>query len=147
MLVQDALVPNPLVVTPDTTVLDFCKQVLASNQTTACVVAGDDHKLLGMVSVHDVFQRILPAYLGKKDNLASVIHEGYFEERFDELRRTPVSDLMSKDIHVLAPHDSVIKAISLFSSATHKTAPVVRDGKFIGTITRRSVLQKVTESA
>lgn len=147
MLVQEALVPNPLVVAPDTTVLDFCKAVLASDQTTACVVEGPERKLLGMVSVHDVFQRILPHYVGMKDRLASVIHAGYFEERFDELRRTPVSDLMNADIHVLAPDDSVIKAISLFSSARHKTAPVVVDGKFVGTITRRSVLRKVTETA
>ena len=145
MFVREALLSDPLIVAPDTTVLDFCERVLHSNQTTA-VVIDDRRKLLGMLSVHDVFARIVPHYVDMESKLADVIHEGYFEEKFDAAKRTSVAALMVTDVHVLSPDDSVIKAIALFSSANHKTAPVVENGEFVGTITRRSVLRAVTDA-
>ena len=144
MFVKDVLVPNPLIVGPETSVQEFCMKVLDSNQTTAVVVA-EDGRMLGMVSVHDVFDRIVPHYVDLKGHLAEVVRDDYFDEKFDEMRHVAVRDLMNEDIHTLAPEDSVLKAIALFSSAHHKTAPIVdAAGKFLGTITRRSVLSRVT---
>ena len=145
MLVREALLPNPLVVSPQTTVLEFCRNVLDSNQTTAAVI--DSGQLCGMVSVSHVFKKILPHYVDMASKLADVIREGYFEEKFNELQHTPVEDIMERRSKEMRPDDSVIKAIALLSSAEYKTLPVVENGKFVGTITRRSVLRQVTRSA
>ena len=48
---------------------------------------------------------------------------------------------MERNAKTLAPDDSVIKAVALFSTDKYKTAPVVENGVFVGTITRRSVLE------
>lgn len=142
MLVRDALVPDPLVVGPSTSVVVFCRLVLESNQTTA-IVLDDDRNLLGLVSVHDVFQRIVPHYVGLVRKLASIMREGYFEEKFAALAQVSVDELMVESRNELAPTDSLIKAVALFAAERHKTVPVVEDGKWIGTITRRSVLRTV----
>lgn len=145
MLVKAALLPNPLVVTPKTTVLEFCHNVLDSNQTTAAVIDGE--KLCGMVSVLHVFRKILPHYVDMDSKLADVIREGYFEEKFAQLKQIPVETIMERNTRTLDPNDSVIKAIALFSTAEYKTLPVIDKGKFVGTITRRSVLRQVTLAA
>lgn len=146
MLVRVALLPNPLLASPETTVLEFCHNVLASNQTTAAVIDSES-RWCGMISLTHVFRKILPHYVDMDWKLADVIHEGYFEEKFTELQHTPVADLMERDTQTLKPDDSVIKAITLLSTAAYKTLAVVEDGKFVGTITRRSVLRQVTQSA
>jgi CBS domain-containing protein len=145
MLVRAALLPNPLIVSPETTVLEFCHNVLDSNQTSAAVI-DETHELCGMISLTHVFRKILPHYVNMDSKLADVIHEGYFEERFDELQHTRVADLMERNTKTLRPDDSVMQAISLLSTAAYKTLPVVENGKFVGTVTRRSVLRQVTRS-
>lgn len=143
MLVRDAMLPNPLLVSPTTTILDFVNRVLDSNQTAA-VVIDDKGALCGLVSVHDVFQAILPHYVSMEDRLAAVIHEGYFEERATAFKSMTVADLMVTEVDCISPDDAVIKAVGLFVRTKRKTLPVIKDGQFIGTITRRSLLRKVT---
>ena len=141
MLLRTAMLPDPLVVSPSTSLLDFIGRVLESNQTTAVVV--DDQRLSGIVSVQDIFRKILPEYVGEK--LAFAIREGFFEEKFSKFASISVSEIMSTEIDVLQPNDKVIMAVALFVRKGHKTIPVIEGGRYVGSVTRRSVLAQVTE--
>jgi len=143
MLVRSAMLPDPLTVRPETTLVEFIRAVLGSNQTTAAVVDGD--RLLGVVSVHDIFLKILPPYVGHE--IAEVIREGYFEEKFVKFTNIAVADVMVTDVSTLSPNEAVIKAVALFVRKSHKTIPVIENGRYIGSLTRRSVLRRVTESS
>lgn len=145
MLARDAILPNPLTVSPDTTVLEFIDSVLNSNQTTAAVLDGD--RLVGMISVKDVFQRILPAYVDMAGRLADVMHAGYFEEKFEKFKHTQVREIMSTEIDSIAPDDAVIQAVAMFVKQDRKTLPVLDGNTFVGSLTRRSVLWMVTRHA
>ncbi|MHC4812741.1 MAG: CBS domain-containing protein [Planctomycetota bacterium] len=142
MLVSKAMLPNPLTMSADTSLLDFIESVMDSSQTTA-VVLGPDEALLGLVSVHDIFDRILPHYASIEAKLAGVIQAGYFEEKFTEFAHTKVSDIMTTKVDYVTPNDSLIGAVSLFVRNQRRTVPVIDSGKFVGTITRRSVLRHV----
>ncbi len=143
MLVQDAMLPNPLTVKPETSVAQFIDDVLGSNQTTG-VVVNDDGILLGVVSVLDVFRRILPSYVDLGENLASIIHEGFFDEAFAELTAVPVKSVMITEVHTLAPDEGIMRAVKIFVFERFKTIPVVDKGRYVGSVTRRSVLRRVT---
>jgi len=142
VLVMSAMVPNPLTVSADTSVLDLVERVLDSNQTTAVVLdaAGE---LLGVVSVEDVLRKIVPNYVNLDSELASIIHEGYFEEKFAQLAKTRVAEIMTKEVVTVAPTDTMIRAVTMSVHAGHKTFPVIDNGRFVGTITRRSILRCV----
>lgn len=143
MYVSSALLPNPLIVSKDTSLLQFVQGVLDSNQTTA-VVLDDAQHLLGVVSIHDILRRVLPAYVDMDDNLVGVIREGYFEEKFAEFANIPIANIMSTKVDCLSPGDTVMQAVDFFVRKQHKTIPVIENGKFVGTITRRSLLRRVT---
>lgn len=145
MRVREAMIPNPLVVPPTTTCLEFIHAVLSANQTTAAVVA--DGELVGMVSVRDIFTHILPHYVDMDERLANVIHEGFFEEKFEKLKQTPVGDVMTTQVDGISPDAEVILAVAMFVRLDRKTLPVIEGGKYVGSITRRSVLTTVTERA
>jgi len=135
------LLPNPLIVTPETSLLQFIRRVLDSNQTTAVVLQGE--QMVGIVSVHDIFRKILPPYVGHM--LANAIREGFFEERFEKFASIAVSEIMTRRVQSLAPGDEVIKAVALFVRSNYKTIPVLEGGRFVGSVTRRSILHRVSE--
>lgn len=145
MRARDAMIPNPLAVTPSTTLLKLIAGVLGCNQTTASVVDGD--RLVGMVSVEDVFRRLLPHYVGMTDSLVHALHESYFEEVFARFQNTPVAAVMSREIDAIAPDEPLMQAVARFVQKSRKTLPVIEHGKFIGVVTRRSVLAAATRLA
>ena len=138
MIVRDALVPNPLIVAPETTLFELIDLILAGNQTTAAVV--DNGRLVGMVSAQDVLEPLLPSYVAMDANLAGVLREDYFERVLGKLRNVRVVDAMERHIEVLPPDAPVMQAVAMFLRKGLKTVPVVDGGRFVGSITRRSVL-------
>jgi len=140
MLVRDATISNPMTVAPAESLMDFIDTVLDTNQTTAVVIAGDG-ALLGVVSVHDIFRVTLPHYLVADDKLTGVLRDGYFAEKFAKFRNIRVSEIMRTEVDTLGPNDAIIQAVGLFVGKQRKMIPVVEDGKFLGIITRRSVLR------
>lgn len=144
MLVRDALVSSPFVITPDATLFEFVDGILAGNQTTASVV--DGRLLVGIVSATDVLKQLVPAYLAMDENLAHVLHASFFEEELVKLRNVLVRHAMVTEVDVLPPDASVMQAVSLFVRHGRKTVPVVDRGYFVGAVTRRSVLRLVRGS-
>lgn len=139
MLVRDALIPTPLVVQPTTTLLEFIHMILNSNQTNAAVV--DEHGMLrGLLSASDVFRRLLPHYIAMDERLAPAVHPSYVEEQWEKFKLRTAQEVMVTDIDVLPPEASIMQAVSLFVQRDRKTVPVVTDGRFLGSVTRRSVL-------
>lgn len=146
MLVRDALVANPLIVSPSTSLFELVDRILGGNQTTAAVV--DQGRLVGIVSSTDVLKKLIPSYLYMDASLAGVLHPTFFEERLDQLRNVRVDDVMERHIVALPPDATVMQAVVLFVQSGHKTVPVVgADGMFHGSVTRRSVLTLVRRSA
>lgn len=141
MLVRSALIPNPLVVRPEVSVVEFVDAVLNSNQTTAAVVDGE--RLVGVVSVRDIFDEILPAYVDMDEKLAGVLHARYFDEQFARLRAHKVESLMVREVDTLKPEDAIMKAVAMFVRHGRKTIPVLESGRYVGSVTRRSVLMAV----
>ncbi|MCB9885446.1 MAG: CBS domain-containing protein [Planctomycetes bacterium] len=138
MRAREAMIPNPFTVGPETTLLQFILGVLNGNQTTASVVDGD--RLVGMVSVEDVFHRLVPLYVGMTGSLVTALHESYFEEIFAKFKNTPVASVMSREIDAMSPDEPLMQAVALFANKSRKTLPVIDNGRFVGAVTRRSVL-------
>lgn len=144
MLVRNALVASPLVVTSDATLFDLIEVILGCNQTTACVV--DSTLLVGIVSATDVLKQLVPSYLGMDASLAKVLRESFFEDELGKLRNVVVRHAMVREVDVLPPDASVMEAVTMFVQRGRKTVPVVDNGRFLGAVTRRSVLRLVRSS-
>ncbi len=60
---------------------------------------------------------------------------------FDEaVKDAPVSDYMSVELHVVHPDEPLMRAAQLFALYSFRRLPVVEDGKLIGIITRRDLM-------
>ena len=140
------MVRSPLVVESGDSLTEFVTRVIGSNQTTGAVV-DDGTRLRGVISLLDVYRRIVPGYLHGKSRLADVLHAEFFTEKFERFRLVPVTDVMTRDVDFVAPGDTVMSAIAMFVQRGRKALPVVDSGSFAGIITRRSILRSMVEGA
>lgn len=145
MLVRNAMLETAVTTTPDETFESLLEKLLCSRQATAAVLE-EGGRLVGLVGIHDVLRRIVPVYVDLDHKLMELMHEDYFVERFDGLRHTRVRDLMSTKLDTVAPDDTLIKAVAIIVENNRKTLPVIENGRFIGMITRRSILERVGPS-
>lgn len=142
MYVRTAMLEQPVTTHPEETFGELLAKLVGSRQATAAVLDGDG-RLVGLVGIHDVLRKIVPLYVDLDTKLMEVMHESYFEERIARLAHTHVSDFMTTDLDTVSPDDSLIKAVVIIVENRRKTLPVLEDGKFLGMITRRSILEKV----
>lgn len=146
MYVRDAMLAEPVTSRPNEPFLQFLSRVVASRQATAAVL-GDDGRLLGLVGIHDILRKVVPVYVDFDTKLMEVMHESYFEERLSRLEGLTVADLMCTEIDSIAPDDTLIKAAALMVENGRKTLPVLDGDRFVGMITRRSLLERVVGAA
>ncbi len=60
---------------------------------------------------------------------------------FDEAaQRAPVSQYMTREVHVVGPNDSLARAAQMFALYAHRRLPVVKDGKLVGVVSRRDLM-------
>jgi CBS domain-containing protein len=141
MLVKNALISEPLVVAPETKIADFVTRVLATAQTTGVVVDAE-MRLVGVVSVHDIYRKLLPYFVDLDERLARLIHDTHFDEGLRKIAGDPIRTIMStKGIQTVEPDDSIMRALEIFVHKGFNTVPVVAGGKFVGSVSRRSVLR------
>lgn len=146
MYVHEAMLPNPVTTQRDESFVSLLRRVVNERQATAAVL-DDGGRLLGVVGIHDILRRIVPHYLDLDLKLMEVLHASYFEERLLKFEDLPVGDMMSTDLDTVAPDDTLIKAASLIVERRRKTLPVIdAEGRFIGMLTRRSLLEHVVAS-
>ncbi|MCB1032471.1 MAG: CBS domain-containing protein [Acidobacteria bacterium] len=142
MRVRDVMLAAPITTTPEETLESLLPRQLASRQATAAVLGPGD-ELVGVVGIHDILRKIIPLYVDLDEKLMEVMHEDYVEERLQRLKNTRVADLMTRRLDTVSPDDYVTKAAAIIVEHCRKTLPVIQDGKFIGMITRRSILEKI----
>jgi CBS domain-containing protein len=81
------------------------------------------------------------------ENLANILHATFFEEELGKLHNVVVRHAMVREIDTLPPDASVMQAVSLFVRHGRKTVPVVEGTRFLGSVTRRSVLRHIRKAA
>ncbi len=145
MYVRNALLEAPLTVHPDEPFESLLHRLLEFRQATAAVL-DDEGSLVGIVGIHDILRKIVPLYVDLDQKLMEVMHEGYFEERLGRLQGLSARDFMTSPVDTVSPDDTLIKTVGLIVENRRKTLPVLDDGRFVGMITRRSILETVTSS-
>ncbi len=118
---------QPVTFTADTDIYDAI-HVLLQRKVTGGTVLNEKKEVVGVIS--------------ELDCLKAIIHAGYYHEGGGT-----VGDFMhTGDIEFMPTHTSLIDAAQKILNTKHRRMPVVENGKFIGQISARSVLQAFKDS-
>jgi CBS domain-containing protein len=111
------------------------------------IVDAEDH-LLGVVSCYDLLRAALPFYVDS--GLARALPEdaAVICDGFDAACRSKTAaDVMTRNLHSLAPDDALFAAEALFAENRFNVLPVVdADGRLVGEITRRAILDALADA-
>jgi tRNA nucleotidyltransferase (CCA-adding enzyme) len=104
-------------IAPDDTVADAIK-ILTRQHTGGLPVVNAEGEVIGMIS-----------------ELAMI------DVAFDrDVRQAPVSRFMSREVHVVQADEPLSRAAQLFTLYSFRRLPVVENGKLIGIVTRRDLM-------
>jgi CBS domain-containing protein len=116
-LVRDMMNPRVVGISPHATLAEAVK-ILSEQHIGGAPVVAADGTVVGIVS-----------------ELALI------DVVFDpSARHAPVSDYMTPEVHVVHPDDPLSRPAQLFALYSFRRLPVVEDGKLVGVVTRRDLM-------
>ncbi|MBC7080849.1 MAG: CBS domain-containing protein [Thermoplasmatales archaeon] len=119
ILVKDIMSRSPVIIKGDATVLEASKEMKA--EKVGSVVVVKNGKPVGILTESDILKKI--------------VAEG------KDASKTKVKDVMSSPLISISPNEKVEKALKLFGENRIRRLPVVENGKLVGMITERDIVQ------
>ena len=147
--VADAMDRNPKYVREDQKVGDAFK-LFADTETDGLPVLDADDNVVGYISDGDVLK-----YLGKQDmnfssagsNLTMLVDDENMQDTMIDMLDLNVMKLATKKAITLDEGTTLEEACSMFVDRKLKKAPVVVDGKLVGSLSRRNIMGFVGDAA
>lgn len=143
-LIADVMVTDVVTVKPEMTVKEFA-QLLREKHIGGAPVVNDKDELIGMVSEGDLMSLDadlhFPHYIQFLDSLIYLESTKKFEERLKKAIAATVGDIMTRSVFSVRRNDLVRKAATLMADHGFDRVPVEEDGKVVGIVSRREVLQ------
>ncbi len=131
-----------------TAVLEECPlseviEILARHRLSGLPVVDDEGNLVGYISEIDIVKAALPGYFDYLKSVAFIPDFGQFYSRLKKLAHEPVCKYMVKDVICFNEDDTDFHVALEMIKHKIKRAPVVKDGKLVGVISRTDILEKV----
>ncbi len=143
-LIADVMVTDVVTVKPEMTVQEFA-QLLREKHIGGAPVVNDKDELVGMVSEGDLMSLDadlhFPHYIQFLDGLIYLESTKKFEERLKKAIAATVGEIMTPSVFTVRRNDLVRKAATLMADHGFDRVPVEENGKVVGIVSRREVLQ------
>lgn len=133
--VVDVMDPVSSRVYPDMD-LNGAARLMARGRHSGMPVVNDRDEIVGMISEKDLIRAFLPGYL-------RAFEGGEDVDRAAEGKL--VKDVMSKAVMCLPTDASISEAASIIVNKNVDPLPLTRDGRWVGLISRRSLIRKLLQ--
>ncbi len=129
LLVEDALDSVSYRVYPDTP-LDEVLDLMVRRGIHAVPVVGEKYEVLGIISAGDILKHLLP-----RKRSGDRPPPGRVEKPIE------ARDVMTRTVMCVSAEQSLIEAANMMMNKDVEQLPVVREGEFVGFLTRESLLR------
>ena len=145
--ISDVMTEEPIVVSPDTPILEVAK-ILIDNKIGGIPVVDDNGALVGIITDGDLIMQDIklqfPSYIQFIDGVfLSPVAVSRFEDRLRKAIGANVEDVMTTDVVTIGPDDSVADAATLMVENRVSRIPVVADGRVVGIVTKADVVKSM----
>lgn len=134
--VVDVMDPAPNRIYPDMSLREAAGILMRGRHSGLPVVNRND-EIVGMISEKDLIRSFLPGYL-------RVFSDDEASPR-EDAREGAIRDVMSKAVLCLPIEASISEAASIIVNKNVDPLPVTREGKWVGLISRRSLIRKLLQ--
>lgn len=116
-------------------------EVLYNHNASGLPVLDDDSKVIGFISEKDIIKAALPGYSAMLQDSSFLPDYGQFSVRLKAIANDPISKYMKVNIITFEESDSDFYVANKVIKDNIKIAPVLRDGVFIGVVSRSHLLR------
>ena len=104
------------------------------------IIINDEKKVVGILSIWDIIEHIVPDYLEEDKHLASFEAADVFGQRIKETANDPIASFMTTKVHTVQADDSLMQVATMLSEFRLRQLPIVdNDGVLVGSISRTDV--------
>ena len=147
--VYEAMDTSPKFVRSDQTVGEAF-DLFAATETDGVPIVDDAGRVVGYLSDGDLL-----SYLGQKDlsyanpsvNIFHIVDDEHIQDTMNDLFDLNVMTLATKKVITLDENTTLEKACTVFADRKLKKAPVVQDGKLVGSLSRRNIVAFIAEKS
>lgn len=142
----DIMTANPICVFAESKISEAAK-IMLENHFNGLPVVDKDGNLIGIVTQSDLIRQQkkldLPSYFILFDSLIPLEPAKSFEEKLKKMHSELIRDIMTEDVRIVHPQDTIEKIASYMAETKHYSLPVVEDGKLIGIVGKEDLLREV----
>lgn len=146
MLVKDVMRTELTLFTPEMQFREVVQHFLEKDmESTAVVEDARSKKLVGVVSLFDLIERLVPEYLEADPTAAVFEAEGFFRSAVEKVASIPVREVMKAPVHFVHPNHTLIEVATLISKYKLRSVPVLQDGTdtIVGYVSRRDIKEAI----
>jgi CBS domain-containing protein len=138
MRASDVMTRGVVTVGPDTSVADAAKLMLDRRISGVPVVEGG--RVVGIMSEGDLMRRA-ELITARRPWWSALNSPEEKASAYTKAHGMKVRDVMTKDVATIDEHEPLDSIAMLFEARGIKRAPVLRDGKLVGIVSRANLLQ------
>lgn len=142
MKAKDIMHGDVLTIKKSLTVYEAVKFFIKKNISGAPVI-DDRGKTVGILSEKDIFRAMYPKYDDFYDDISLRTNFDTIENRFADITKFKVRDVMTREIIAVAPDTSLVKIGAIMLARKVHRVLVQERGKPLGIITRRDVYRSI----
>lgn len=144
MRVRDLMTTKVFSVRTDTAVSDVAR-LMSEHGISGVPVLDAQNRLVGVVTELDMIVRNgrleMPAFLQILDAVVPLELPGHLQQRLLHMMGTHAQDVMTRDIHPVAPDDEIQDLVDVMVKRRLNPVPVVEDGKLVGIISHADLVR------
>ncbi len=146
MLVKDVMRTQLTLFTPEMTFRQVIEKFIAQDMESTAVVDTQEKKnLVGVISLFDCIERLVPDYLEADPTAATFEAEEFFRRAVEGVADTPIRSIMKTDVHAVHANHTLIEVATLISKFKLRSVPVLEEGtkRIIGYVSRRDLKEAI----
>ena len=139
--VSDVMNSEPVTVLSSSKIQDALK-LMTQHETSGLVIIDSDNRVVGFISDGDILKH-LSRHISSKDEgdkYMVVLESNSMAQRIDEVYDLPVMQLATKRVISVNAGDNADVAFRVLADQRIKKAPVISDGKLVGTLSRHNII-------
>jgi len=119
------MVPNPITIEPEATIVEAAR-LMAARDVSSLVVVDHERRVIGIITARDIVDKVVARGLDPQS--------------------VRVSDIMAKPVTIVEPNTPIRDVVILMSSTGHRHIPVVGEGGILlGIVSEYDVLKLVPD--
>ena len=138
MRVLELMSPRVVSVGPKTPLYEVLQLMLRYHLNDILIV-DSEQKLVGIVTYPDLSRKLLPTEQELMEHEEYMTTPQSMEDRFTDIARVPVDEIMTRKVITVSPDLEVLKAGATMTANRVKQLPVVRNDKVVGIISHTDI--------